>query len=183
MNYLAENAVAIWMGGAVLMTFALVVYFQSRSNRALGSVLIVALVTLALVAVEHFVETPREAVERTLNELADAVERNDVAATLAFIAPGASQIRSDVEVLMPQVAIEKANIIGTPATTVDMSQDPPAASVQCRGFVHGTVKRDGMTGGEFAELVITFVQDGDRWLVQDYTSDKNWHRAVTSGRN
>jgi hypothetical protein len=84
---------------------------------------------------------------------------------------------------MPQVRIERANIVGTPETQVDMAQSPPTASVTCRGFVYGTLKRNGMTGGQAVELVITFVQAGDRWLVQDYTSPKDWRRAVAGGRN
>jgi hypothetical protein len=133
-------------------------------------------------AVEHFVETPREAVERTLYEMADVVEANDVDAALTFIAPGASQIRSDVEDLMPQVRIEKANIMGTPVTNVDLAAAPPTATVTCRGFVYGTLKRNGMTGGEAVDMTLTFVQDGERWLVQDYSSTKDWRRAVVSGR-
>ena len=183
MNLLAENAIAIWMGGAVLLTLAGVVYWQLRTGKALLAVLAVVLIAGLLLVVEHLIETPREAVERTLYELADAVEDNDVAAALSFVAVGASQIRSDVETAMPLVRIDKANIIGTPETTVDMAQQPATASVSCKGFVHGTLKRNGMVGGEFAEMVITFVQVGDRWLVQDYTSSKDWRRAVAGGRN
>ena len=128
------------------------------------------------------IETPREAVERTLYELADAVENNDLATALSYVAPGASQIRSDVQTAMPLVRIDRANVMGTPVTTVDMSRQPPTATVSCKGFVHGTLKRNGMTGGEFAELVITFVQSGDRWLVEDYTSTKNWRRAAAGGQ-
>jgi hypothetical protein len=178
MNYLAENAVPIWMGGAVLLVLALVVYWQTRTNAVLVAMCVIALVMAALLLTEHLIETPREAVERTLYELADAVEGNDVPAALSFIAPGASRIRSDVERAMPQAIIDKANVIGEPQSTVDMTDQPPTASVKCRGFVHGTLKRNGMTGGELAEMTIVFVHDGDRWLVQDYTSSKDWRRAA-----
>jgi hypothetical protein len=115
--------------------------------------------------------------------MADVVERNDVAGALAFVAPGAATIRSDIETLMPQVQIERANIVGTPLTVVDMSAAPPTATVTCHGFVFGTLRRNGMTGGQPVELVITFVQDKDRWLVRDYTSPRDWRRAVSGGRN
>jgi hypothetical protein len=83
---------------------------------------------------------------------------------------------------MPQVRIEKANIMGSPVANVDLATSPPTATVACRGFVYGTLKRNGMTGGEAVDMVLTFVQDGDRWLVQDYSSTKDWRRAVASGR-
>lgn len=181
MNFLAENPLPIWVGAAIALTMAAVVYFQSRRAGALAAMAVIVFVSAALLAVEHFVETPREAVERTLYEMADVVEANDVDGALAFIAPGASQIRRDVEDLMPQVRIEKANIMGTPVTNVDLSTSPPTATVACRGFVYGTLKRNGMTGGEAVDMVLTFVQDGDRWLVQDYNSTKDWRRAVASG--
>jgi hypothetical protein len=75
--------------------------------------------------------------------------------------------------------------MGTPVTNVDLATSPPTATVACRGFVYGTLKRNGMTGGTNppVDMVLTFVQDGDRWLVKDYSSTKDWRRAVASGRN
>jgi hypothetical protein len=183
MNYLAENALPIWVAGAVLLTAAGVFYWQSRSGAALAAMLAVAAIAGLLLGFERVVETPTEAVERTLYEMADVVERNDVPGALAFIAPGASAIRSDVETLLPQVRIERANITGTPVALVDLSQNPPTATVTCRGFVYGMLKRNGMTGGQPVELELTFVQSGDRWLVKDYTSPKDWRRAVSGGGN
>jgi hypothetical protein len=183
MNYLAENSLPIWVAGAVLLTMAGVVYWQLRSGAALAAMAVIAAATGALLAVEHFVVTPREAVERTLYEMADVVEANDVSGALTYVAPGASTIRSDIETLMPQVRIEKANIMGTPLVNVDLAAKPPTATVTCRGFVYGTHKRNGMTGGEPVELVLTFVQEGDRWLVQDYSSPRDWRKAVAGGRN
>jgi hypothetical protein len=183
MNYLAENALPIWVAGAVLLTMAGVVYWQLRSGAALSAMLAVAIITGLLAGLEHYFETPREAVERTLYEMADVVERNDLAGALTYVAPGASQIRSDIETLMPQVRIEKANVMGTPKIEIEPAGQPPTATVTCRGFVYGTLKRNGMTGGEAVELVMTFVQDGDRWLVRDYSSPKNWRHVVSGGRN
>lgn len=182
MNYLSENPLPIWVTGAVLLTMAGVVYWQLRSGAALLAMAVVAAATGALLAMEHFVETPCEAVERALYEMADVVEANDVHGALDYVAPGASTIRSDIETLMPQVRIEKANIMGTPITNVDLAVSPPTATVTCRGLVYGTLKRNGMTGGEPVEIVLTFVQDGDRWLVQDYTSPRDWRKAVAGGR-
>jgi hypothetical protein len=183
MNFLAENPLPIWVGAAVLLTMAAVVYFQTRLTGALAAMAGIAAIAAGLLVAERMIETPREAVERTLYEMADVVEANDVDGALAFIAPGASQIRTDVEQLMPQVRIEKANVMGTPVTVVDLNTSPPTATVTCRGFVYGTFKRNGMTGGQPVDLVLTFVEDGDRWLVQDYTSPIDWRRAVSGGRN
>ena len=78
-----------------------------------------------LLLVERLIETPREAVERTLYELADTVEANDVPARSRYLAPTrrTRKIRKDVETLMPLVKIERANIIGTPKIEVDDGDD------------------------------------------------------------
>jgi len=177
MNWLAENALPIWMGGAVALTMALVVYFQTRTNRALAGVGVVVAVTAALLVAERLMETPREAVERTLYELAATVEANDVPGALAFLAPTAAQgIRKDIETLMPLVRIERARIIGTPQIEVDDSGD--AATVRCRGVILAVNKRDGMKGGADDQLTMNWIRDGDRWLVESYTSQRNWNRAL-----
>jgi hypothetical protein len=179
MNWLAENALPIWMGGAVALTLALVVYLQTRTNKALFGMGLVAAITGALLAAEWLLETPREAVERRLYELAAAVEANDVPATLAFLAPSADvRIREDVEELMPLVHVERARIIGTPQIDVPEGARPTTATVECRGIVIATVKQSGMKGGQDDRLTLHWVRDGDRWLVESYTSNRNWHRAL-----
>jgi hypothetical protein len=69
---------------------------------------------------------------------------------LQFISPGASQIRNDVENLMPLVTIDTANIVGSPLIEVNQTDQPPSAKVECRGFFHGTMKQNGMKGGDAA---------------------------------
>ena len=184
MNYLAENSLPIWVAGAVLLTMAGVVYWQSRSGAALAAMIAVAAIT-GLLLVVRARRSKRRAKPSSARSTKWPTSSSGTTSTgaLDLHRPGASQIRSDVETLMPQVRIEKANIMGTPGDSVDLSQKPPTATVTCRGFVYGTLKRNGMTGGQPVELVMTFVQDGDRWLVKDYTSPKDWRRAVSGGRN
>jgi hypothetical protein len=182
MNWLAENALPIWAFGAIALTMAAIVYLQTRTNGALVAMGIVIALVASLLLLEHFWETHREAVERTLYELADTVESNDVPGTLAYIAPGASQIRSDVEQVMPLVNIDTANILGSPLIEVDESTNPPTAKVECRGFIHGTMKQNGMKGGDAAQMTIYFTFDGQRWLVSDYTPNRDWRREVPGAR-
>ena len=76
--------------------------------------------TAVLVLTSWLIETPREAVERTLYELAATVEANDVKGALSYLAPSADpQLRKDVETLMPLVRIDRARIIGTPEIDIE----------------------------------------------------------------
>lgn len=182
MSWLAENALPIWMGGAVALTMAFIVYWQTRTNGALLGILGVIVATAVLVLINRLIETPREAVERTLYSLAATVEANDVPGALSYLAPSANaELRKDVETQMPLVRFERARIIGTPQ--IDVSSDGDSAHVQCRGVVLAVNKQDGMKGGAEDRLVLEWVRRGDRWLLESYTSQKDWNRAVGRPKN
>jgi hypothetical protein len=179
MNYLAENSLPIWAAGAVAATLALIVYLQTRTSASFLAILVILATAGLLLVTERLIETPREAVERTLYELADTVEANDVQGALRYLASTAdTQIRRDVETLMPLVEIERANIVGAPMIEIEPGDEPDSATVTCRGFIVATLKQNGMKGGVDDELTMTWVRQGDRWLVEDYVAKKNWNRAV-----
>jgi hypothetical protein len=179
MNYLAENALPIWAAGAVILTLALIIYLQLRNTESFLAIVVILAVVGALLLTEYLIETPREAVERTLYQLADTVEANDVPGALRFLASTApTRIRHDVETLMPLVEIERANIVGSPTIEVEAGDEPDSATVTCRGFVVATLKQNGMKGGTEDELTMNWVRQGDRWLVEDYAAKRNWNRAV-----
>jgi hypothetical protein len=184
MNYLAENSLPIWTAGAVALTMALVVYLQTRSNSALGGMVAVVVIATALLALEAWIETPREAVERTLYELTNTVEANDVAGTLQLISPSATRLRSDVETLMPLVKIELANVVGSPEIEIMESRKPPAI-VKAQVVIQATVHRDGMKGTYGDKFVLGFDRAGDHWLLTDllssnkgYEPEKDWRRRI-----
>jgi hypothetical protein len=102
---------------------------------------------------------------------------------LAHIAPNATPVRSDAETLMPLVKVNKANVVGTPEVTLNLAAQPPTATVVSQGFVDATLKKNGMKGGYLDRVTIDYVLDGDRWLIENYRADRNWHRAATGGRN
>lgn len=181
LTWLAENSLPIWMLGAIALTMAAIVYFQTRSRGSFLGVMGVIAVTALLLLVNRLIETPREAVERTLYELAATVEANDVAGTLKFLAPSANaDLRSDVETLMPTVRIERARVIGTPQIELNATQN--AATIQCRGIIIAVRRQDGMKGGDDDRLELHWVRSGDRWLLESYASQKDWNRAVRNRR-
>ncbi|MCI0334496.1 MAG: hypothetical protein L0228_14865 [Planctomycetes bacterium] len=180
MNWLAENALPIWVCGAVALTMALVVYLQIRTSGALLTVVVVIMVTSALLLAERLMETPREAVERTLYDLAATVEKNDVVRTINFIspnsAPNAAELRKDVGTLMPLVRIERARVTGVPQ--IEISDDGNKALVKCRGVILAVNKQNGMKGGGEDHFTMEWIRNGDLWLLNDYVSQKNWRTEV-----
>jgi hypothetical protein len=179
MNWLAENSLTIGMIGAVALAMAVFVYSQTRARGALYGVFGVILVTAVLLLTSWLIETPREAVERTLYDLAATVEANDVKGALSYLAPSADpKLRKDVETLMPLVRIERARIIDTPQIDMEGGASPTSATVRCRGVILAVNKQDGMKGGAEDQLVLKWVLRNERWLLENYTSQKNWNRAV-----
>jgi hypothetical protein len=178
MTYLAENALAIWMGGAVVVTLALVVYWQLRSTRALVGVVAAVAVTAVLLVASWLIVTPREAVSHALYGLAAAVEANDLAGVLSHIAPAAAQVRTDAETLMPLVEVEKARVVDAPQIDLEPTRDPSRAVVRFRALVQATVRRNGERGAAMDDLTVNFVREDDRWLVESYTAARNWREAA-----
>jgi hypothetical protein len=180
MTWLAENALPIWMMGAVAMTMAFIVFFQVRSRGAMWGVVGVAATVAALLAFNWFVETPRESVERELYRLAAAVEANDVPGALAFLsqslAPNGKELRKDIESVMPQVKIDRARVMSAPE--IEVSDDGKRATVKCRGIIVAIMRRDGMKGAAEDRVTMEWERSGDRWLVRDFVAEKNWGGAV-----
>jgi hypothetical protein len=178
-NWLVEGTLAIWMGGAVALTMALIVFVQTRTQGSMLGVLgVIAIVAVLLIA-SWLVVTPREAVEGSLYHLAATVEANDVQGAASYLASTADkEIREDIETLMPLVRIERARIIGTPEIEVEPGPNPVVATVKCRGVIMAVNKRDGMKGGAEDRVVMQWVRQGDRWLIESYASQKNWNQAV-----
>jgi hypothetical protein len=179
MTWLAENSLAIWMIGAIALTFAVIVFLQRRTSGALIGIAGVIGVTALLLLLSWLIETPREAVERSLYQLATTVEANDVKGALSFIAPSAApQMRRDVNELMPLVKIERARITSTPEIEVESGPNPKTAAVVCQAMIVAVNKQDGLKGGAYDRLHMKWIRQGDRWLIESYQSDKNWNRAL-----
>ena len=183
-NYLAENAIVIWMCGAVLVTMCGIVYYQTKAGTALLAMLVAVLTTASLLVAERL---DRNAA-RSGRSYAARTRRHDRSQRPSRRAHVHSRrtrrtVRSDAETLMPLVKVNKANIIGTPEITLDLAAQPPTATVRCQGFVDVTLKKNGMKGGYLDRVTIEFVLDGDRWLIEDYTLDRNWRRDAAGGQN
>jgi len=177
MNWLAENALPIWVVGAIALAMAFIVFVQTRASGALVAMIVIAAITAGLLLLERYLETPREAVERSLYEVADRVEANDMDGALSYLAATADpEIRKEIVTEMPQFEFEVANVLGEPKIDVDATGN--SATVECRGVVVGKLKRDGMKVGADDRLTLQWIRQGDRWLIESCTSQEDWNRAL-----
>jgi hypothetical protein len=168
MTYLAEHALPIWIFGVLLVLLAWVTYLNLRTTWSLLLIPAAVALVAALLWAEWLIETPREAVRRRLDELADAIEADDLPTTLTYISTAAPEVRSEAQTLMPQVDVETANVVEVPAIEVDMAAQPPRAELLVHAFINATRRRDGMKQGMLDWLRVTFVLEDGKWVVQDY---------------
>ena len=174
MTYLLENPLPIWTAGAIGLTLTAIVYFARRSPGSQIAVAVVVAATLVGVLVEWLVETPREQAHRTLLDVLDAVETNDLPAVLAHLSPQASVARSDAETLMPRLEIERANTAGAVEITLDDETDPTQATARFRGLIVATDKQSGIRGAYHDGVTVVFERAGDRWLVRECLPERDW---------
>jgi len=183
MSLFIENPLAIVVLGGVLATLAGVVFLARRSGGSLLALVGVIAITLLLLVVERMLVSDAEQVEYGVEGALAAVEANNLEGVLAWIDPAATDVRGDVEALMPLVKVEKARSMGT----VNIQFNGPAQAVSSiRAFLDGVHGSSGMRVAYFNERVdINWVKVGDRWLINGYTAYYNDEpiNAVSSARS
>jgi hypothetical protein len=165
MTWLAEDPLPIWLGGAILLTAAAVVYLQLRTQWAFWSMAGVIGLVVVLLAVEKFWVTPREKIVQTLHATAAAVEANDAAGVLSHISPEAGELRRAVEGILGRVKIARAKITTTPEVTLSPNRTPPQATARIRYIVDAVDARAGFGGAYPCEATIELSEVGGRWLI------------------
>jgi hypothetical protein len=172
MEYLFENPVPLILIGLVLLTFTGVLYFTTRSvGSFVASVVIVVLMVSALV-MEQIVFTERELIAVAIGGITNAAEENDMPRVISFLAPSATKTRAMVEKIMPKVKVEKANIMSDIDITFDDPKNPTRATAKFTGFFFG--RHGGISGGDRFPVTVELVRDEHRWLIDSFTSDKDF---------
>jgi hypothetical protein len=175
MNWITENPIPLFVLGLLVQVFLGVALWQSGRRWILGLMALCACVSVGLLVVESMISSPTEEITDTLDRLAAAIQTNDPAKVLTFVAPEATQIRSSAEREMKRVVISEAYVAGEPKIEFSTSAD---------GQVTATASFLGRFKGKFARettpyeqailrFKLYFRQEGDRWLVSNYEMNRN----------
>jgi hypothetical protein len=161
---------AIVIGAAALGLLG-VAYQNTGQPRLRTAMFGVPVVVLALLLVEWLIVTQREAISNTLEDMAVALESNQLEAVMAYLAPEAAKIRSDAQQYLPGVEISDANIGGDLQVVVNRLTNPPSARATFTGRISGA-NRSPAERSPYENLVrkftLTLRQEGDRWLITGY---------------
>ncbi len=158
----------LWLGvcGALVTIVAAVLWMQSGARSAAVIALVAIVSTVLLVLVSLRVETDREKVVQTINQVADAVESNDLQRVLTYIAPSGAQGLRRARHELPQFTFREARMTRLKSVMVNRNNTPPTALAEFSVIV------DVAANGQEARLPrfvkAYFVEVGGRWLVRDY---------------
>jgi hypothetical protein len=152
---------------------ALSVIWLKTGKRALliASIADGGLVVLILLA-GHWIVTPREEVEATLQTIAADVESNDLNAVLAHIHSSRDDIRRRAEAEMPRYRFTEVRINSIEKVTSDTSADPPTAEAEF--YVGASGDFGGDIGAVYGDrpvtrfVILKFEKEDGAWKVIDY---------------
>lgn len=178
MNYLFESMLPVLVAGAIGMTIAVMVYLSTGSRGSQIAIGVVLLLTLGGVLTERWIETPREQVGTTLQQLLDAIESNDVPGVLGYLSPQAGNVRSDAETLMPRFDIERANSAGEVEISLDDETNPTEATAKFKGFIYVKEKKSGFRGAYNDGVTVIFERVGNHWLVRECIPEVDWRKEA-----
>jgi hypothetical protein len=185
MTFVTENGLGIAVIGGLVVTLTLVFFMARRTGASLSAFAAAVGATIGLLAIEWFVQTDREQVASAVHGIYAAVDQNDVEGVLVLIDPKATQIRADVQALMPSVKVESAGSGRNIEIALDESATPMTATTTSRAFLNGTHVQTGHPVPYVNQRVdMEWVKNGDQWLLKGYTAyfDGKPIDAVNSAR-
>lgn len=171
MNWLVEQPLPILIGGIVVAAgFAAAAYSTGRGVMLWG-LLAAALVTAALLALEHFVVTDVERIEDQIYSAAAAVQNNDLDGVLAHVSPQAAEARAQIEAAMPPHLIRSVSVKSNLKVVVHVParDSEPMIAEASFNCVIDAARRDGAYAGVVPKFfVVRFRKEAGQWLVTGY---------------
>lgn len=174
MNFVFEQP--FWVGFlGMVLTLGLVVGWAYSARREAGIAALIALaLTAALVFAGFAVETDREAVKRTLAQIAADVESNDLNRVLAHVSPQATSIRAQAEAEFPRYRFDAVEIKWQ-MLEIDVTESS-SGQTQAHATFNVVVTGDLKSAGVGAQTIpryceIDFVEEGDAWKIAGYSHD------------
>ena len=167
MNFLFENPVPIYAVSGVFLTLAGLIFFNRRDLPSLIALVTTVLFALSLVLLERMVVTDREQVELTVGRIMESIQANDVPGVLADVDPAATKVRSDIQVMMPEVRVEDTGYASLEVDEI-VPAEPLRVSSTFRGKLDGVHKTSGHRLFYFDVVRLDWVKRDEKWLLEDY---------------
>jgi hypothetical protein len=164
---LLEDPTPIILAGIAIEALLGIALVRTGRGMFLVAMGVVALLTLAGVAVERFVVTDVEQVENAVEAARAAVESNNLPAALAVVAPEAAEIQQRIREGFSDAQFVEVKVRGL-SMNINRTSHPMTAEV---GFTvlatfdsrHGNIPYRNYVGS----VNVRLRRFGDRWLLTD----------------
>lgn len=178
MNTILENPIGIGLFGAVITGLLVLIAKQLGDRRAIYAAIATAVATLILCIISVSLVSEREKLTRTIYEVADAVRANDHNRALSYMHPNATPATQRAKSEISRFKFDEAKVTSIKSVLINDATKPPTATTEFIATmkVTGDQSYYGMKGGGARLLIVTWVKQGDRWLIHDYE-----HRDVREG--
>jgi hypothetical protein len=166
MTWLVEDRWTIIIGTAIVALLMTIIAWKTGRSVLLLATVGVALVGGLLVLIEWLVVTDRETVYDTIDQIAAAVEANDLAAMSEFISTGtdAAAMPHEVRAAMASRSFREIHVSRERKIVINRHTSPPKATATFTAWAQL---------GEFRtppqKVKLTFRLEGDRWRVTKFS--------------
>jgi hypothetical protein len=168
LDQLLEQPLAIIFVGVVTLAVLFGGLVKTGKKWFLYVIAAAALLFGGLLAVEHWVVTPREEVENTIYRIARELEANNLGAVQSHLKPG-TKPSQDAEHYMNRLHVKQAKVKSNLKVEVHTGQSPLTATATFNAVVIGGDRRGEFQNQRFPRFfVVEFVREDDGWLVYDY---------------
>ena len=165
-QFLFENPLWISVCGLFVALVAGILWTQTGARVAWLAAIAAIVLTVILVAVAVRVETDREKIHRTINEVAEAVEANDLKRVTSFIYPNATEGMARAKQELPQYTFREARMTRLKSILVNRGSSPATAIAEFHVIVDLSMDGQNVRVPRFVKAY--FVESQGRWLVRDY---------------
>lgn len=166
------ESVWIWVViAAVVFAFGYSMFVNDKRNRTLlVTVLASAIVLCGGLALERYVETDKEAIRRTMREIATIIKADDLERVKTYTAPDAEQLR---DLATRGMGMAKLTVVNFSNINIKLNDAtvPMTAELNFTAAFRGRTKDSSLFGdGDFFnqyQFTVLFEKHGDRWLATD----------------
>jgi len=171
MDFLLESEIVVGLVGLLISAMLIYVGLRLAQSRVwLAGVAALAL-TLILVAVGFWVETDREQIRRSMNEIAIALRDNNHERVFSYFHPNATAGILQVKTELPQYTFKSARVTRVIDVSVNSSTQPPTAVSEFIASVKVMLNNPSLYDGPRDArrfIKVYWMKKNDRWLVRDY---------------
>lgn len=172
MQFVLENAMLIGVVGLLITGMVGYTALQIGQSKLFYAALAILSGTFALVLTSIWIETDREQIRRSMNEIAEALHQNDHPKVFSFLHPNASEGIQRAKAEVPSYTFHRAKVMDVREILINNRTNPPTA---ISDFVASfSVSSAGSRQVYDADvnvlrsIKIYWMKSGDRWLIRDY---------------